>query len=129
MPVSTYRIGTARQPSEGLRIGTVRFLPRGVRREDYARHDYFDVWFPPVAPSAQLLRWYRTHKQPSQAVWQAFARRYRREMQKPAARACLALLAEIGKRTRIAIGCYCADEQHCHRSVLRELIVDAGKRR
>lgn len=121
----TYRIGSPRAPGEGLRVGVVRYLPRGVRKEDYARRGYFDVWFPLVAPSRALLSW--IHARPgSDAAWAAFTRRYEREVRASAdARRTLALLKAIAARTPIAIGCYCEDESRCHRSVLRRLIEEA----
>lgn len=128
MNLSTYRIGTPRQPGEGLRIGTVRFLPRGVRREDYARLDYFDVWFPLVAPSAELIAWYRDQESTSDKTWATFGRRYATEMKRPEARQSLQLLANVAQHTPIAVGCYCEQETRCHRSLLLPLIQQALRR-
>jgi uncharacterized protein YeaO (DUF488 family) len=123
--LATFRAGTRRQSGEGLRIGTVRYLPRGVAKRDYAARDYFDVWFPTLAPSRELIRWLRS--QPwTPALQRAFAARYRREMSAPEAARALELLAAIAKQTPISIGCYCEDESRCHRSVLRELIKKAA---
>jgi uncharacterized protein YeaO (DUF488 family) len=124
--LSTYRLGSPRRASEGLRIGTVRFLPRGIGKQDYASAGYFDVWFPLVAPSADLIRWYRAQGTATDATWKTFVRRYTREMQHPDVRQALQLLARVAQRTPIAIGCYCEDEKRCHRSVLSKLIANAG---
>lgn len=117
----TVRLGSPRSKDEGLRIGTVRYLPRGVRKADLARKDYFDVWLPILAPSRELLREFKSGSRP---ISRFFAR-YRREMQETDARQTIELLAALARRTPIAIGCYCEDESHCHRSVLLELIRDA----
>src|SRR5687767_4854711 len=119
----TVRIATPRERNEGLRIGTVRFLPRGVSKKDYARLDYFDVWLPTLAPSADLLR---TLKQGSLATRTFFAR-YRAEMKHTDARQTIELLARLALRTPISIACYCEDETRCHRSVLFTLIRQAAR--
>ncbi|HEX6985204.1 MAG TPA: DUF488 family protein [Planctomycetaceae bacterium] len=121
--LSTYRYGTPRPRGEGLRIGTTRFLPRGVAKADYARRDYFDVWLPLLAPSRDLLRWYRDGDRDAEA----FYRRYRKEMAATDARQAIALLAELAKRTPIAVGCYCEDESRCHRTALARLIAAAAR--
>ena len=119
----TFRVGTPRKSGEGLRVGTVRFLPRGVKKEDYARLDYFDVWFPLLAPSSELLKWVKGRDWPSeQARWSKFKERYDAEMKKTDARQAIKLLAELAKPTPVSIGCYCENESACHRSILRELI-------
>ncbi len=118
-----YQLGIPRRRGEGLRVGVVRHLPRGVRKEDYAPLAYFDVWFPNVAPSAALLRW--VHED-AEARWARFVERYAREMKQPDSSHAIELLAEMAKRTPISIGCFCSDESHCHRSVLRELIQQAA---
>lgn len=117
----TVRLGSPRAPDEGLRIGTVRYLHRGVRKGDLAKRDYFDVWLPILAPSRELLREFKDGDRP---ISRFFAR-YRREMQETDARQTIELLAALARRTPIAIGCYCEDESACHRSVLFELIRDA----
>jgi uncharacterized protein YeaO (DUF488 family) len=122
--IRSYHIGTARKSDEGLRIGTVRYLPRGVRKEDYARKDYFDVWLPTLAPSRELMGWYKKGEL-SKERWQLFAKRYKTEMQKSDSRQAIKLLAEFGKKTPISIGCYCGDENRCHRSILLKLIRNA----
>ncbi len=126
LKLKTYRIGTPRAKNEGLRLGTVQFLPRGVRKADYARRDFFDVWFPAVAPSRGLIKWLRAQPDVDQA-WPTFAKRYRKEvLGKAEGRQAVALLAQVARRTPIAIGCYCEDEARCHRSLLYQLIVEAA---
>ncbi len=125
MALRVVRLGTARARSEGLRLGTVRKLPRGVRKSDYARRDYFDLWLPELAPSDALFAFARTDSL-SGKRWAQFARRYRAEMARPPARRLLALLAALSQRTDFSVGCYCEDEDRCHRSVLRELLRAEG---
>jgi uncharacterized protein YeaO (DUF488 family) len=125
MAIRIVRLGTPREPGEGPRFGTVRRPPRGVRREDYARLDYFDLWLPDLAPSAPLVAYAKS--QPlTPSRWQSYARRYRSEMAKPAARRLLATLAAVSSQANFSLGCYCADESRCHRSLLRRLLIDAG---
>jgi uncharacterized protein YeaO (DUF488 family) len=126
LKLKTYRIGSARRRGEGLRVSVARFLPRGVRKADYGPGGYFDVWYPVLAPSRELLQW--VHAQPDLAqAWPKFSQRYRRELLgNPDSRHTLELIAALAKRTPIAIGCYCADEAHCHRSVLKQLIEAAA---
>ena len=110
---------------EGLRIDTVRRPPRGVRKQDYAALGYFDVWLPELAPSAPLVSWF--FSQPLTARrWASYARRYRNEMSKPAASRLIALLAALSSQTNFSVGCYCEDESHCHRSLLKKLLLDQG---
>ena len=116
--VQSVRAGSPRQLGEGLRIGAVRFLPRGVSKRDYARKNYFDVWLPSLAPSRPLLTRFLKSGMPVAT----FFRQYRKEMENTEPRQVIKLLAEIAKRTPIAICCYCEDERRCHRSVLFELI-------
>jgi uncharacterized protein YeaO (DUF488 family) len=125
MAIRIVRLGAPRQPDEGPRLGTVRRPPRGVRKEDYARQDYFDQWLPDLAPSASLMA--QVKSQPATpAHWQLFARRYRSEMAKPQARRLLATLARLSSQANFSAGCYCLDETRCHRSVLRQLLIEAG---
>ena len=119
------RLGSARAPGEGLRLGTVRRPPRGVSKADYARRDFYDVWVPDLAPSPALFSWIKSRPL-TDANWRAYARRYRAEMRQPQARRLVALLAALSARTDFSVGCYCEDESRCHRSLLRELLVDAG---
>src|SRR5215470_4528402 len=123
--IRTFRIGTPRRRGEGLRIGTVRFLPRGVTKREYLKGDYFDVWFPTVSPSRGLVRWVKS-RQWNPAVQRRFAERYRREMRVPDAAHAIDLLAAVARRTPISIGCYCEDEQRCHRSLLLALVREHG---
>ena len=125
MAISVVRLGTPRGPSEGPRLGTVRRPPRGVRKEDHARLNFYDVWLPELAPSASLVSWAQSEPFTPKR-WAAFARRYGREMKAPEAQRLLALLAALSARTSFSVGCYCEDESHCHRSLLRALLVDAG---
>jgi len=125
LAIRVVRLGTPREPDEGVRLGTVRRPPRGVRKEEYARRNYFDVWVPELAPSAPLVSW-ALSKPFTPKRWAAYARRYRQEMRQPAARRLLALLAALSTQQNLAVGCYCADESVCHRSLLRELLQKAG---
>ena len=119
------RLGTPRLPDEGLRLGTVRRPPRGVRKEDFARRDYFDLWLPDLAPTAGLVA-YALSQPFTPARWATYVRRYQSEMRAPAARRLIALLAALSAQANFSVGCYCADESRCHRSLLRELLRDAG---
>jgi uncharacterized protein YeaO (DUF488 family) len=124
MSIRVIRLGTARLPGEGTRIGTVRRPPRGVPKKDFSRRNWYDVWFPSVAPSIALMKLGQAARTPTQ--WATFARRYRAEMAEPAARHAIALLAKLSHQTNFSVGCYCEDESHCHRSVLRRLLLDCG---
>jgi uncharacterized protein YeaO (DUF488 family) len=125
MSVRIVRLGTPRNPHEGLRIGTVRRPPRGVRKADYAARDYFDVWLPELAPSASLVS-SALSKPFTPQRWAVFQRRYRREMLQPAAQRLIALLAALSSQTNFSVGCYCEDETRCHRSLLRKLLIERG---
>jgi uncharacterized protein YeaO (DUF488 family) len=125
MAIRIVRLGSPREPGEGTRLGTVRHPPRGVRRADYARKDYFDIWIPELAPSARLLAWARAGRLVDQR-WATFARRYRREMARPACRQLISLLAALSASSDFSVGCYCEDERHCHRWLLRELLEESG---
>lgn len=128
--IRTYRYGSPRPRGEGLRIGTTRYLPRGVRKEDYARLDFMDLWLPIVAPSARLLNWIKSKNLNDPAPFRAFAARYEQELRKSTeARQTLHLLAKMSERQPIAIGCFCEDERFCHRSVLESLIRRAARDR
>jgi uncharacterized protein YeaO (DUF488 family) len=119
------RLGTPRAPDEGLRLGTVRRPPRGVPKAEYARRDFYDVWVPDLAPSPALFSWVKS--QPlTDARWRTYARRYRAEMKRPEARRLLELLAALSAGSNFSVGCYCEVESRCHRSLLRELLVEAG---
>jgi uncharacterized protein YeaO (DUF488 family) len=127
MAVRIVQLGTPRGRGEGLRIGTVRRPPRGVRKEQYAARDFFDVWLPDLAPSQALVRWVMAAPLTPKR-WAAFSRRYRQEMRQPAARRLLILLAALSAEATFSVGCYCADEARCHRSVLRQLLIELGAR-
>ncbi len=124
MAIRIVRLGSPRAPDEGLRLGTVRRPPRGVARSQLASRDFYDVWVPEAAPSEALLKAGKQADDP--ARWKTFARRYRSEMKRPEAARLLDLLAALSHRTNLAVGCYCADEARCHRSVLRELLEERG---
>ena len=125
MAIRVVRLGSPRLASEGLRVGTVRRPPRGVRKEDFASQDYFDVWLPELSPTAEVVSWAMSEPWTDKR-WATFSRRYRTEMAAPAARHVIELLAAMSKRTNLSVGCYCEDESRCHRSVLRELLSEAG---
>jgi uncharacterized protein YeaO (DUF488 family) len=124
MAVRVVRLGSERLPGEGLRIGTVRRPPRGVPKSQYASKNYFDVWLPTLSPSAATVALARAAE--TGRDWARFAKKYRAEMATPENRATLALLAALSQRTDFSVGCYCADESRCHRSVLRALLVVHG---
>jgi uncharacterized protein YeaO (DUF488 family) len=126
MPVRIVRLGSPRIRGEGLRIGTVRRPPRGVPRTQFAARDYYDAWLPDVAPSQALVK--AAQEAETNRQWLAFVRRYRAEMKAPAAARLLDLLAALSHVTDLSVGCYCADERQCHRSVLRELLREHGAR-
>ena len=127
MAVRTFQIGTRRKAKEGLRLGTVRFLPRGVKKKDYSRLNQFDVWLPVLAPSSGLVRWAKGGDWGAR-MRKAFYARYAREMEANTdARQVIQLVAQLGRRTSLSVGCYCADEKRCHRSVLIKLIRKAQK--
>jgi uncharacterized protein YeaO (DUF488 family) len=123
--IRVVRLGSPREPGEGLRLGTVRRPPRGVRKEDFARRDYFDVWVPDLAPAAPLVSWALSEPW-TDARWKRYARAYRREMRRPEARRLIGLLAALSAASDFSIGCYCEDATHCHRSLLAELLREAG---
>lgn len=124
MPIHIVRLGSPREEGEGLRIGTVRRPPRGVPKAEIASRDFYDVWLPELAPSEELLKAGRAAEDERQ--WKAFIRRYRAEMKTPEKRRLLDLLASLSKNTSFSVGCYCAEERLCHRSVLRELLAEHG---
>ena len=124
MAIRIVRLGTPRAPQEGLRIGTVRHPPRGVPKARFASEDWYDVWLPNLAPSAGLLKLAREAR--TDAEWDGFLRGYRREMADPDRSRVLDLLAALSRQANFSVGCYCADEGHCHRSVLRSLLAERG---
>lgn len=125
MTVRIVRLGSPRSRREGLRLGTVRRLPRGVRKTDYAKRDYFDLWFPDLAPSEKLFAFARARLLAGRR-WTAFAARYRREMAAPGPARTIELLARLSHQADFSVGCYCEDESRCHRSVLRRLLLEHG---
>jgi uncharacterized protein YeaO (DUF488 family) len=124
MTLRIVRLGTPRFPGEGTRIGTVRRPPRGVRKERYAAEDWFDVWYPELSPSAELVA--KAQAAATEGEWKAFVRAFRAEMNEPVARHALDLIAALSRGADFSIGCYCEDEARCHRSVLRELLTERG---
>ena len=124
MAIRIVRLGGARIQDEGLRIGTVRRPPRGVPRSEFASQNWYDVWFPVLAPSVETLKLGQTATTP--AHWNAFVRKYRAEMSSPEARHSLRLLAALSQSSNFSVGCYCEDESRCHRSVLRALLAEHG---
>lgn len=126
MPIHIVRLGDPRAKDEGLRLGTVRRPPRGVPKAQIAPRNFYDVWLPDLAPSEALLQ--RIHSGDIEEGWRAFERSYRKEMKHPAQRHLLELLAAFSQQTNFSVGCYCADEARCHRSILRELLSARGAR-
>ena len=125
MGVRVVRLGSARERGEGLRIGTARRPPRGVRKTDYARRNFYDVWLPELAPSQKWVSWALSEPW-TDARWKKYARNYRREMREPRAERLIQLLAALSHGTNLSVGCYCEDEARCHRSLLRELLREHG---
>ena len=125
MAVSIVRLGSPRGQTEGLRIGTVRRPPRGVKKADYATRDIYDVWFPNLAPSEALLKAFMPV---DDASWKKFSRRYLVEMKESAPRRDIELLAALSHQANFSVGCYCENESRCHRALLRELLAAAGAR-
>lgn len=126
MSVRIVRLGTRRLPREGLRIGTVRRPPRGVPKAEFSSGNWYDVWFPNLAPSPETIKVARSAKSPRD--WRAFAKRYRAELAKPDNGRTLDLLAALSHGSNFSVGCYCEDESRCHRSILRELLRERGAR-
>jgi uncharacterized protein YeaO (DUF488 family) len=124
MVARVVRLGSERIAGEGLRIGTVRRPPRGVPKSEYAAQNWYDVWFPNLAPSAETVK--LAMRAQTEKEWAAFKKRYRSEMKEPEAARTLDLLAALSHSADFSVGCYCENEAHCHRSVLRELLVEHG---
>jgi len=121
------RLGSPRSAGEGLRLGTVRRPPRGVPRTEFASRDYYDVWYPMLSPTAELVTeaLAAQHARDDKA-WRAFARKFRAEMALPDPSRTLDLLAALSRQTDFSLGCYCEDEHYCHRSILRALLEERG---
>src|SRR5574337_161596 len=126
MAIRVVQLGSPRTSGEGLRLGTVRRPPRGVPKSDYASRDFYDVWLPELAPSEELVK-IALHAR-DEREWQTFVRRYRAEMKRPAAKRLLSLLSAFSQHTAFSVGCYCADEARCHRSILKALLEEHGAR-
>jgi uncharacterized protein YeaO (DUF488 family) len=124
MAVRIVRLGTKRLESEGIRIGTVRRPPRGVPKAQYASQNWYDVWFPNLAPSAELVKLVQSAQ--TEGEWKVFWCKYRAEMAEPEKSRTLDLLATLSHQTDFSVGCYCADEWRCHRSILRALLLERG---
>ena len=124
MSIRVVRLGSERLPSEGLRIGTVRRPPRGVPKTEFASRNFYDVWLPNLAPSEELVKLGQAADDDKR--WKTFVRRYRAEMKTTENKRLLDLLAALSKQTDFSVGCYCADENRCHRSILRELLAEHG---
>ena len=124
MAIRIVRLGCPRAAGEGTRIGTVRRPPRGVPKSEFAKQDWYDVWFPTLAPSVETMKLGQAAETPAQ--WTAFTRMYRAEMAAPEAAHAIALLAVMSRHSDFAVGCYCENEARCHRSVLRRLLANAG---
>ena len=124
MAIFIVQLGTPRKAHEGLRIGTVRRPPRGVAKADFSKLDYYDVWFPNLSPSSELVR--EALAATDQRAWAAFSRKFKQEMKEPDRSRELHVLAALSHRTNLSVGCYCEDEQRCHRSILRELLEERG---
>lgn len=124
MTLRIVRLGTPRHPNEGTRIGTVRRPPRGVRKERFAADDWFDVWYPELSPSADLVATAQAAQ--TDKEWAGFVRVFKAEMAQPAAGRTLDLIAVLSHKANLSVGCYCEDEARCHRSVLRLLLAERG---
>jgi uncharacterized protein YeaO (DUF488 family) len=124
MAVRIVQLGSPRASNEGLRIGTVRRPPRGVPKSEFASRNYYDVWLPNLAPSEQLFKAGRSAK--DETEWRSFIKRYRSEMSRVENSRVLDLLAALSHHANFSVGCYCKDEQRCHRSVLRQLLAERG---
>ncbi len=124
MAIRVVRLGTPRVSNEGLRLGTVRRPPRGVPKSQFAKRDFYDVWLPNLSPSRELVS-LAMHSQ-GESWWKTFERKFRAEMNGPDASRLLDLLAALSHGANFSLGCYCEDEQHCHRSILRKLLAERG---
>ncbi len=126
MAIRVVRLGSPRARGEGVRVGTVRRPPRGVPKAEFASRHFYDVWLPVLAPSDALVK--QAQGAATDAAWRTFVRRYRAEMKRPEAAHVLDLLAALSREAELAVGCYCADENRCHRSILRSLLAERGAR-
>lgn len=124
MAIAVVRLGSPRSPNEGLRLGTVRRPPRGVPKTQFAKLDFYDVWLPNLAPSQDLVSFAQQSRE--ERSWIVFERKFRAEMNKPDAARLLDLLAALSHQTNFSVGCYCENEAHCHRSILKKLLAERG---
>ncbi len=122
MPIAVLRLGSPRRPNEGLRLGTVRRPPRGVPKTQFAKLDYYDLWLPDLAPSAELVAFAQSLQ--DERSWKAFERKFRAAMREPGAARLLDLLAALSHQTSFSLGCYCENEARCHRSILKKLLAE-----
>ena len=126
MAIRVVQLGKPRAENEGVRFGTVRRPPRGVKKSDFAREDWYDIWLPDLAPSAQLVSW-ALNDPWTDDRWKRYRREYLREMKEPSTQRLLQVLAALSHDSNFSVGCYCDDESRCHRSLLRELLVEAER--
>ena len=124
MAIRIVRLGSPRAVGEGIRIGTVRRPPRGVPKSEFSSQNWYDVWYPNLAPAVETIKLGQTAETASE--WKAFAKKYRSEMAEPDQARTIALLAALSHNSSFSVGCYCEKEDRCHRSILRELLVEAG---
>lgn len=124
MAIRIVQLGSPREAHEGLRLGTVRRPPRGVPKAEYATRNFYDIWLPNLSPSEALLK--AVKPSDDETAWASFSKKFRAEMRQPEASRVLDLLAALSHQTNMALGCYCADEQRCHRSLLRALLAERG---
>jgi uncharacterized protein YeaO (DUF488 family) len=125
MAISVVRLGTPRKRGEGLRLGTVRRPPRGVPKAEFAKRDFYDLWLPDLAPRQELVSEI-IHSAGDEKAWRRFERQYRAQMKEPEASRLLNLLAALSQQTNFSVGCYCENEERCHRSILRKLLDERG---
>ena len=125
MAIRVVRLGTPRAAGEGPRFGTVRRPPRGVKKDEFATRDYFDLWLPDLSPTQKLVSWAQASPW-TDARWATFARKYRAEMRQPEPARLIGAFALLSKQAEFSVGCYCEDETRCHRAVLRDLLIEAG---
>ena len=124
MPIRIVQLGSPRRPDEGVRIGTVRRPPRGVSKDRYSKDNWYDIWYPELSPTPQLVAQAKSSQ--SQSEWNVFVRQFRRQMSEPAASRTLDLLSALSADANFSLGCYCEREDRCHRSVLRALLEERG---
>lgn len=124
MVIRVVRLGSERAANEGMRLGTVRRPPRGVPKSDFASGNWYDVWYPNLAPSVETMKLGQEARTPAQ--WLGFSRKYRAEMAAPDHVRSIELLAKLSHQSHFSVGCYCEDESRCHRSILRELLLEKG---